>query len=73
MEIVTYSLISFSLSNGLLGFLEVLESVLQKGKLSVLSSESTTQANNLSGCSLQGIALTVGVFSWHLEGLIFGV
>ena len=56
---------SFSLSNGLLGFLDVFESLNEQDKVSQLVS---LQVHSYPCCRL-----TIGVLLRHREGLIFGV
>ena len=62
---VTYSLISFSLSNGLLGFLDVFES--RNGQRNVSQQWFEREAE------FPREGLTVGVLLRHFEGLIIGV
>ena len=70
-ESATYSLMSFSLSKGLLGFLGVLLS--ESGRKSRRVSECEGGGGGLWWPSLVAGTLTVRVLDWHLEGLIFGL
>ena len=67
----TYSLISFSLSKGLLGFLDVLLSESGKARISRCARDQAVRRR--APLPVLGVSLTVRVLDRHLEGLIFGL
>ncbi len=72
LQLQTYSLISFSLSKGLLGFLDVFLSA-GRGETTLIAHAKVEKMAVLAQALQLFRSLTVRVLDWHLEGLIFGL